>query len=65
MGTHLPVHGGHGFGDAFHGLGHGVVGFEGLDFEGHGLDVGPHGDELLHVAPRPHQVLGHDLHCIL
>lgn len=63
--THLSVHSSHGFGDTFHCLSHGVVRLEGLYLEGHCLDISPHHDELLDVAPCPHQVFRHDLHCIL
>ena len=38
-------------------LGHGVLAFQGLDFEGHCLDVGPHQHELLDVATSSDEIL--------
>lgn len=63
--TYLSIHGHHGLGDALHGLSHGVVWFEGLDFKGHCLNVCSHQNELFYVSPCPHKVFGHDLHSIL
>lgn len=61
----LSVHGGHGFGDAFHSLRHAVVGFERLYLQTDGLNVGFHHDELLDVAPCADQILSHDLDGVL
>lgn len=65
LSTHLSVHGSHGFGDTFHCLSHGVVRFECLYLKGHGLDVSPHHDEFLDIAPCSHQIFSHDFHSIL
>ena len=63
--TDLSVHGGHGFGDSLHGLSHTVVGLERLYLQADGLNVGFHQDELLDVASRANQILGHDLDGVL
>lgn len=52
--TDLSVHGGHGFGDAFHRLRHTVVWLQRLYLQADRLNVGFHHDELLNVAPSAH-----------